>query len=56
MRTFGWKCIESSKWTRKGFGNQNNSNIDIIMTHLIDDKDIEIKFMEKINISDHVPI
>ena len=56
MKTYGWNCIESKKWTRKGYGNQNNSNIDIIMTHLIDKDDIKIEFMRKLDISDHIPI
>ena len=56
MKTLEWSCLESEKWTRKGFGDQKNSNIDIIMTHLIRKEDIEIKFLDKIDISDHVPI
>ena len=36
MKSVGWDCWESKRWTRKGYGNQKNSNIDIVMTHLID--------------------
>ena len=31
----GWKCHESISWTRKGWDNQKNSNIDIIVTYAI---------------------
>ena len=56
MKIAGWTCWESARWTRQGYGKQQNSNIDIVMTHLINKKDIEIVFKEKLDISDHVPI
>ena len=53
----GWKIHEVQDWTRKGSGEHKNTNIDIILTRDIEEKDIKVSLLEyNENISDHKPI
>jgi len=38
----GWKVWKADDWTRKGYGKQKNTNIDIVIYKDIEDLDIDI--------------
>ena len=57
MEARGWNLHESRKWTRKGQGNQRNTNIDVIASSLISKELIKTRFLKHDSlISDHVRI
>ena len=57
MEARGWNLHESRKWTRKGQGNQKDTNIDVVASSMIQKEKIKVRFLRHDNlISDHVGI
>ena len=52
----GWKVWKADDWTRKGYGKQKNTNIDIVIYKDIEDLDIDIQCLGYDEISDHKAI
>ena len=53
----GWRIHEVEGWTRNGGVKYKNTNIDVIVTRDIQDRDITVTLLDyNENISDHRPI
>ena len=49
----GWRVWKNEDWTRKGYGKQKNTNIDIVIYKDIEDLDINIQCYQYDEMSDH---
>ena len=57
LQNEGWNCWTNDEWTRRGYGKQRNSNIDIIIYKGLKKEDIKIRMYEHVqDFSDHKAI